>query len=55
MWFRQAIAQLEQEEITAAIVADRTGTDPEGKHRYNVSRRRTQRNRSISHLREMVF
>ncbi len=55
MWFRQAIVQLEQEEVTAAIMAERAGTEAEGKHRYNVSRRRTRRNRTIPHLREMVF
>jgi|AGTN01.1.fsa_nt_gi hypothetical protein len=57
MWFRQAIAQVEQEEVTAAIKAELAGSEVEGKHRYNVMarRRHSRRNRAIPHLREMVF
>lgn len=57
MWFRQAIAQVEQEEVTAAIKAELGGCEVEGKHRYNVMtrRRHSRRSRAIPHLREMVF
>ena len=56
MWFRQAIAQLEQEEVACAIKneLDEEST-VKSTHRYSVTRRRTRRSRVIPHLREMVF
>ncbi|MBX9692893.1 MAG: hypothetical protein K2Z81_10955 [Cyanobacteria bacterium] len=55
MWFRQAIAQLEQEEVSRAIAAELKAGSVKGTHRNSVSRRRTQRNRTNPHLRELVF
>ncbi len=58
MWFRQAIAILEKEEVSRAIAAELKAdadADIKGKHRNNVSRRRTPRNRTNPHLRELVF
>lgn len=57
MWFRQAIVQLEQQEVAAAIINEQTEveTPKQNKHRYSVTRRRTRRSRVIPHLREMVF
>jgi hypothetical protein len=50
MWFRQAIAQVEMEEATAAILKDRAffeGTDVS--HRSSVPRRKAVRTRNVSH------
>lgn len=59
MWFRQAIAQLEQQETTAAMYNEHYGEEETGRknnHRYAVARRRNSRKgRMIPHLREMVF
>ncbi len=56
MWFRQAIATLEQEEVTAAIRAEQARSEgAKAKHRNPVARRRTRRSRMIPHLRELVF
>lgn len=57
MWFRQAIVQLEQQEVAAAIYNEHyeDETPKKNTHRYAVTRRRTRRNRTIPHLREMVY
>ena len=55
MWFRHAIVELERQEVGAAIEAEQAEESAPNRHRYNVSRRRIRRNRSIPHLREMVF
>lgn len=57
MWFRQAIAQLEKQEVAKAMYSEHYCDDDEQKsgHRYAVTRRRSRRSRVIPHLREMVF
>ncbi|MGD9680026.1 MAG: hypothetical protein AB7W16_02475 [Candidatus Obscuribacterales bacterium] len=56
MWFRQAIAQLEQQEVTASIAAElELDKKPREGHRNSVVRRRSRRSRTIPHLRELVF
>lgn len=55
MWFRQAIAQLEQEEVTAAIKAEHGIEDEKAKHRTHPIRRRTRRSKLTPHLRELVY
>lgn len=52
-WFRQAIAQLEQEEVTAQFIQSHGGTTPDS-HRSPVVRRRTRRSKVFSHMRELV-
>ena len=54
MWFRQAIAQLEQAEVSSAIIEEKDEREP-GKHRNHSARRRSRRTRMIPHLRELVF
>ncbi|MBX9666351.1 MAG: hypothetical protein K2X93_01985 [Candidatus Obscuribacterales bacterium] len=54
MWFRQAIAQLEQTEVTASIYAEKC-SEEKGKHRDHSARRKSRRTRMIPHLRELVF
>lgn len=50
MWFRQAIAQVEIEETTAAIIKDRAFFEGTESHRTAaVSRRRASRSRSGTH------
>jgi len=55
MWFRQAIVQLEREEVTAQIYAEHY-TDEKGKHRTHQPRRRTRsRTTLVPHLKELVY
>lgn len=50
MWFRQAIAKVEVEEATAAIIRDRAFFEGTESHRTAaVGRRRTTRTRSGAH------
>jgi len=50
MWFRQAIAQVEVEEATAAIIRDRAFFEGNESHRAAaVSRRRAARTRTATH------
>jgi hypothetical protein len=55
MWFRQAIAQLEQEEVTSQIYAEHYADD-KGKHRAHAPRRKTtRRTQIVPHLRELAY
>ena len=55
MWFRQAIAQVEQDEVTAQIYAEKY-CDEKGKHREHAPRRKSSRQtRIVPHLRELVY
>ncbi|MBZ0188528.1 MAG: hypothetical protein K8F91_19930 [Candidatus Obscuribacterales bacterium] len=56
MWFRQAIAQVEQQEVTSAIAAEKKLAQVPGKgHRHSAIRRRSRVNRAAPHLKELVF
>lgn len=56
MWFRQAIAQLEQEEVTESIRFELEQSEKaKARHRIPIARRRSRRSRMIPHLRELVF
>lgn len=52
MWFRQAIAKLELEEVTKVMLEDYP-VEEEAKHRPTVSRRKS-RARLTSHLKEVT-
>ncbi|HEY9784825.1 MAG TPA: hypothetical protein V6D17_05435 [Candidatus Obscuribacterales bacterium] len=55
MWFRQAIAQLEKEEVSAQFIRNREfyeGSDDT--HRVPVFRRRARRSRTTTHAKELV-
>jgi len=56
MWFRQAIARLEQEEVTAQFIqvkaADEQKSDT---HRLPVVKRRNRRAKVFTHGRELVY
>lgn len=55
MWFRQAIAQVEIEEATAAIIRDRAFLEGTETHRTGaVTRRRAGRSRSGTHVRGVL-
>lgn len=55
MWFRQAIAQVEVEEATAAIIRDRAFFEGNESHRTAaVTRRRTSRTRTGTHGRGVL-
>lgn len=55
MWFRQAIVQLEREEVASEIHMEKY-SEEKAKHRVHSTRPvRTRRNRMIPHLRELVF
>ncbi|CAN5212020.1 hypothetical protein BH11CYA1_BH11CYA1_35510 [soil metagenome] len=58
MWFRQAIAKLELEEVTDVMLKEypvEVGTDSPVAHRpTTVSRRRVSRSRLTSHLKELI-
>lgn len=54
MWFRQAIAKLELEEVTQVMLKE---FPPEGdavRHRSVVARRRAARGKAGSHLKQLV-
>ena len=54
MWFRQAIAKLELEEVTQVMLKE---FPPEGetvRHRSVVARRRAARGRAGAHLKQLV-
>lgn len=53
MWFRQAIAKLEHEEVTAQFIQSH-GLKSEDGHRSPVVRRRARRSNRFSHVRELV-
>ncbi|MCA9814817.1 MAG: hypothetical protein R3C24_13875 [Cyanobacteriota/Melainabacteria group bacterium] len=59
MWFRQAIAQAEQQDVAATLYNEHYGNEAESDtpatHRHTVARRRSRKGRMIPHLREMVF
>ncbi len=52
-WFRQAIAKLEQEEVTAQFIKSHGTCEVDG-HRAPVARRRTRRSKVFSHIKELV-
>jgi hypothetical protein len=54
MWFRQAIVQLERDEVATQIYAEKYA-DQKTTHRDHAPRRKTRRSRMIPHLRELVF
>lgn len=55
MWFRQAIAQLEQEECTTNMYAEHYA-DEKGKHRVHATRRKVSRRTEIvPHLKELAY
>ncbi len=55
MWFRQAIAQVEVEEATAAIIRDRAFFEGTESHRTGaVTRRRASRSRTSTHGRGVL-
>ena len=57
MWFRQAIAKLELEEVTDVMLKEypvEVETDSTLAHRPTVSRRRVSRSRLTSHLKELI-
>ena len=54
MWFRQAIVQLERDEVATQIYAEKYA-DQKTTHRDHTPRRKTRRSRMIPHLRELVF
>ncbi|MBI1270134.1 hypothetical protein GC174_06865 [bacterium] len=59
MWFRQAIAQAEQQDLAATLYNEHYGNEAESdtpaNHRHSVARRRSRRNRMTPRLRERVF
>ena len=55
MWFRQAIAQVEREEVRASITAEILEDKQKDTHSLKPAPRRSRRNRAIPHLRELVF
>ncbi len=55
MWFRQAIAKLELEEVTDVMLKEYpVEADAQGAHRTTTSRRRVSRSRLTSHLKELI-
>jgi hypothetical protein len=55
MWFRQAIAKLELEEVTDVMLKEYpVENDTQVAHRPTVSRRRASRSRLTSHLKELI-
>lgn len=52
-WFRQAIAKLEQQEVTAQFIQSH-GVADQDSHRTPVIRRRVRRSRVFTHMRELV-
>ncbi len=55
MWFRQAIAKLELEEVTDVMLKEYpVEADSQGAHRTTTSRRRVSRSRLTSHLKELI-
>ncbi len=53
-WFRQAIAKVEQDEVTAQFIQTH-GISTEENHRTPLVRRRTRRNRVFAHaMRQLV-
>jgi hypothetical protein len=55
MWFRQAIAKLEHEEVTAQFIKSHGIESHEDSHRSHVARRRARRTNRLSHVRELVM
>ncbi len=54
-WFRQAIVQLEREEVTAQMIKSHgIQTSNEEGHRTSVTRRRTRRSSVLSHVSQLV-
>ncbi len=54
-WFRQALAKVELEEVTAQIIQTYgTQTPTEDGHRAPVVRRRTRRSRVFSHVSQLA-
>ncbi len=54
-WFRQAIVQLEREEVTAQMIKTHgIQTSNEEGHRTSVVRRRTRRSSVLSHVSQLV-
>lgn len=53
MWFRQAIAKVEQEEVTAQLLKE-WGNNKSDNHRSPISRRRSPR-RKIVHTKQLVY
>jgi hypothetical protein len=54
MWFRQAIVQLERDEVANQIFVEKYAAE-KTTHRDHAPRRKTRRSRMIPHLRELVF
>jgi hypothetical protein len=54
MWFRQAIVQLERDEVANQIYVEKY-TSEKTTHREHAPRRKSRRSRMIPHLRELVF
>lgn len=52
-WFRQAIAKLEQEEVTAHLLATYNDTSTDS-HREPVARRRLRRTPRFAHQRQLL-
>lgn len=53
MWFRHAIAKVEQDEVTAQLIAE-LGNQKSANHRSPISRRRSPR-RKIVHTKQLVY
>ena len=53
MWFRQAIARLEQEEAASTIIR-RHGLEESANHRSPLMRRRSRRNAQAAHGHEAI-
>lgn len=53
MWFRHALAKVEQEEVTAYLIKE-LGDDKSTNHRSPISRRRSPR-RKIVHTKQLVY
>lgn len=53
-WFRQAIVQLEREEVTARLIKEHgVETSAEVGHRYSVARKRARRTQ-VSHVSQLA-
>ena len=53
LWFRQAIAEVEKNEVTAQMIR-RHGLQPAEGHRPQVTRRHAPRSIQIAHRKELV-
>jgi hypothetical protein len=53
-WMRQAIAKLEQQEVTAQFIKNNCLAPTGNRHRSTLVKRRSPRTRKIAHVRELV-